>query len=193
VCLRIGMKDRNRSKLAALVGAILLAAAEALAQEQQAASGENPLEETQESKRRIIISIADRKLALVEDGRAVKIYPAAVGAEATPSPIGAFTIVTRITNPTWYGPHHQIVPPGKSNPLGTRWMGLSRKGYGIHGTNNESSVGHNVSHGCIRMRKADVEELFRMVDIGDVVEMVSEPTPEVARIFGGAELVASAK
>jgi lipoprotein-anchoring transpeptidase ErfK/SrfK len=187
------MRDRNRSKLAALVGAIVLATAEALAQEQQASSGENALDGTQESRRRIVISIADRKLALVEDGRVLKIYPAAVGADATPSPAGTFRIVTRVPNPTWYGPHHRIVPPGKSNPLGTRWIGLSRRGYGIHGTNNQSSVGHNVSHGCIRMRKVDVEELFKLVDIGDVVEMVSEPTPEVARIFGTAELVASAE
>jgi lipoprotein-anchoring transpeptidase ErfK/SrfK len=179
--------------MAALMGAVLLAAAEALAQEQQAASGENALEETQESKRRIVISIADRKLALVEDGRVVKIYPAAVGADATPSPTGAFKIITRVPNPTWYGPHHQIVQPGKSNPLGTRWMGLSHKGYGIHGTNNQSSVGHNVSHGCIRMRKADVEELFKMVQVGDEVEMVATPTAEVTRIFGTVELIASAE
>jgi lipoprotein-anchoring transpeptidase ErfK/SrfK len=181
----VGMRDWNRSKLAASIGAVLLAAAEAFAQEQ--------IEETRESKRRIVISIGDRKLALVEEGRVVRIYPAAVGADATPSPAGVFKIVTRVTNPTWYGPHHQIVAPGKSNPLGTRWMGLSRKGYGIHGTNNQSSVGHNVSHGCIRMRKADVEELFKLVEIGDVVEMVSGPTPELSRIFGAAELAASAE
>ncbi len=186
------MRDRNRNELAALVGAVLLATAEALAQD-QSLSGESALEDTQESKRRIIISIADRKLALVEDGRVVKIYPAGVGADATPSPTGNFKIVTRVPNPTWYGPHHHIVPPGRSNPLGTRWLGLSRKGYGIHGTNDQNSVGHNVSHGCIRMRKADVEELFKLVDVGDVVEMVSEPTPEVARIFGETEPIASAE
>jgi lipoprotein-anchoring transpeptidase ErfK/SrfK len=191
--LRYGMRYRNQSRLAALVGAFLMTAADALAQEQQRASGENAIEETQESKRRIVISIADRKLALVEGCRVVKISPAAVGADATPSPAGAFKIVTRIPNPTWYGPHHHIVPPGKSNPLGTRWIGLSRKGYGIHGTNDQNSVGHNVSHGCIRMRKADVEELFSRVDVGDVVEMVAAPTAEVERIFGAAEPIASAE
>jgi lipoprotein-anchoring transpeptidase ErfK/SrfK len=51
-------------------------------------------------------------------------------------------------------------------------MGLSYKGYGIHGTNNQGSIGHNVSHGCIRMRKADVEQLFEIVKVGDVVEIV---------------------
>src|SRR5262252_103462 len=140
-------------------------------------------EETEESKRRIVISISDRKLAVVQAGRVVKIYPTAVGADATPSPTGVFTIATRVSHPTWYGPHRQIVPPGKSNPLGTRWMGLSRRGYGIHGTNNQSSIGHNVSHGCIRMRKADVEELFAMVKVGDVVEMVARPAEATAWIF----------
>jgi lipoprotein-anchoring transpeptidase ErfK/SrfK len=72
-------------------------------------------------------------------------------------------------------------------------MGLNNKGYGIHGTNNQGSVGHNVSHGCIRMRKADVEQLFEIVKVGDVVEMVAQPAPEMAWIFGTTETVASAE
>src|SRR5215472_5671297 len=132
------MRLENQNRLAAMAAAILFATAEALAQDQQAASSESALEEGQESKRHIIISIADRKLALIEDGRLVKVYPTAVGADATPSPTGIFKIVIRVSNPTWYAPHHNIVPPGKANPLGTRWMGLSRKGYGIHGTNNQA-------------------------------------------------------
>jgi lipoprotein-anchoring transpeptidase ErfK/SrfK len=151
------MRNRNQTKLAAILATLFLSAEDALA----------------ESKRRIVINIADRELALLEDDAVLKVYPVAVGAEATPSPAGTFKIVTRITNPTWYAPHHKVVPPGKSNPLGTRWMGLSYKGYGIHGTNDQSSIGHNVSHGCIRMRKADVEELFQLVNIGDEVEMVA--------------------
>ncbi len=178
------MRQRNSAKLAVLVGAVLCATAEALAFEQQNAAGEKAPGEEQESRRRIVISIADRKLALIEDSGVVKIYPIAVGAEDTPSPTGNFKIISRVRNPTWYGPHHQIVPPGKANPLGTRWMGLSRKGYGIHGTNAPLSIGHNVSHGCIRMRKADVEELFKLVEIGDEVAMISRADTETAWIFG---------
>src|SRR6476646_9147529 len=165
------MRNYNQAKLAAMMATLFLAAAEALAQDQQSPVSE----ECEESKRRIIISISDRKLAVVEAGRVVKIYPAAVGADATPSPTGAFKIANRVPNPTWYGPNHNVVPPGKANPLGTRWMGLTRRGYGIHGTNNPRSIGQNASHGCIRMRKADVEELFELVKVGDVVEMVVEP------------------
>ncbi len=176
------MRKQDQSKLAALLAAALLAAAEALAQDQSLTSSED----CEESRRRIILSITDRKLALVEDGRVVKMYPTAVGAARTPSPTGVFKIVSRVPNPTWYSPDHKIVPPGKANPLGTRWMGLSRRGYGIHGTNNQNSIGHNVSHGCIRMRKADVEELFQLVQVGDVVEMVAAPTEQMAWIFGPA-------
>lgn len=178
------IRDRifhKQTKLAALASLLMLAAAEALAQEQ----------ETQEPVRRILISIPDRKLAYLENGEIVKIYPVAVGADSTPSPTGVFKIANRLVNPTWFGPK-QIVAPGKANPLGTRWMGLSRAGFGIHGTNNQKSVGHNVSHGCIRMRKADVEELFSVMKVGDEVEMAGERTSELARIFGEEEQAAVA-
>jgi lipoprotein-anchoring transpeptidase ErfK/SrfK len=119
--------------------------------------------------RRIVVSIPDRKLALIENDRVVKVYPIAVGKAETPSPTGSFRVVSRVIDPTWYT-KGKIVPPGPANPLGNRWIGLSERGYGIHGTNVQSSVGHAASHGCIRMRKADVEELFKRVEIGDPVE-----------------------
>jgi lipoprotein-anchoring transpeptidase ErfK/SrfK len=108
-----------------------------------------------------------------------------VGAPKSPSPVGSFKIVQRLAEPTWYS-KGKIVPPGKACPIGTRWLGLSVKGYGIHGTNNPSSIGHNASHGCIRMRNRDVEELFGMVSVGDDVELVAERTAETQQIFGGA-------
>ena len=88
----------------------------------------------------------------------------------------------RIPDPTWYG-KGRIVPPGKSNPLGPRWLGLSKKGYGIHGTNNPASIGRGASHGCIRLRNSDIEELFEMVSVGDQVELDAERTSETDRIF----------
>jgi lipoprotein-anchoring transpeptidase ErfK/SrfK len=136
----------------------------------------------QDTSRRLVISIQDRKLALIEDGRAVRIYSVAVGKPSTPSPAGSFSIVTRIPNPTWYT-RGQVVAPGPANPLGTRWIGLSQKGYGIHGTNNQSSVGQAASHGCIRMRKADIEELFKLVKVGDTVELLDELPPDIAAFF----------
>jgi lipoprotein-anchoring transpeptidase ErfK/SrfK len=157
------------------LAAVVMAAGRAMAQEH---------EETQQETvvRRIVVSIPDRKLALIEDGEVVKIYATAVGADKTPSPTGTFTVITRIPNPTWYHVG-KVVPPGKNNPVGTRWIGISEKGYGIHGTNSPASIGHNVSHGCIRMRNRDIEQLFELVRVGDVVELHGEVDEEVARIF----------
>src|SRR2546427_828815 len=87
-------------------------------------------------------------------------FSTSVCPEALPRLTGASKTANRSPHPRWYGTNHHVVPPGKANPLGTRWMGLNHRGYGIHGTNNQHSIGQNVSPGCIRMRKADVEELF---------------------------------
>ncbi|HTR36186.1 MAG TPA: L,D-transpeptidase [Bryobacteraceae bacterium] len=133
--------------------------------------------------RKLVISIPDRKIALIEDGRVVKIFPVAVGKANTPSPHGTFHIASRVVNPTWYQPG-KVVGPGAANPLGTRWMGLGYKGYGIHGTNRPSSIGHAASHGCIRMRIADVEALFALVQVGDEVDLLNEVPPDLASVFG---------
>ena len=165
-------------KLAAVTSVLLIAAAEAMAQDKSRAT------------RRIVVSIPDRKLAILEGGRVLRVFPTAVGAPASPSPAGSYKIVERVADPTWYG-KGKIVAPGKNNPVGTRWIGLSIKGYGIHGTNQPASIGHNASHGCIRMRNRDVEQLFEMVEVGDAVELVGERTTEVAQIFGTEDVAAS--
>src|SRR6185436_14039449 len=116
--------------------------------------------------RRIVVSIPDRKLALIENDEVVVIYPVAVGAPVSPSPVGTFTIVNRVSNPTYYKPG-KVVGPGAANPVGTRWIGLSEKGYGIHGTDRPGSIGFAKSHGCIRLRNQDVEQLFERVRTGD--------------------------
>ena len=66
-------------------------------------------------------------------------------------------------------------------------MGLSRKGFGIHGTNEPQSIGRHASHGCIRMRNRDAEELFELVRTGDTVELVGTRTTELAQIFGSPQ------
>ena len=158
-------------KMAALTGVLLMAAAEAMAQDRATSPS-----------RRIVVSIPDRKLAVIEDSK-IRIFDIAVGAPKSPSPTGSFHIINSMTDPTWYT-KGKIVAPGKNNPLGTRWLGLSQKGYGIHGTNRPDSIGHNASHGCIRMRNHEVEELFKMVAVGDPVELVGERNDETIRLFG---------
>ena len=134
-------------------------------------------------KRVIVVSLEDRKLALMEDGQVKKVYTVAVGKPSTPSPVGTFTIERRVVNPTY---HHngKTVLPGPGNPVGTRWMGLSKHGYGIHGTNEPKSIGKAASHGCIRMAKADLEEFYALVAVGDTVELVGERNEETAQLFG---------
>jgi hypothetical protein len=134
-------------------------------------------------KRVIVVSLEDRKLALVEDGNVKKIYSVAVGKPSTPSPVGTFTIKRRVMNPT-YSHDGRMVPPGPNNPVGDRWMGLSISGYGIHGTNVPSSIGKAASHGCIRMGKVEVEELFSLVEVGDTVELIGARNVETAQLFG---------
>jgi lipoprotein-anchoring transpeptidase ErfK/SrfK len=156
-----------------------------------AAAVEALADQAVQTKRRIVVDIPNCKVAVLEDGRVLKVYRAATGAAATPTPAGTYEIVQRIPHPTWYA-KKRVVPPGKANPLGTRWMGLSRKGYGIHGTNNPRSIGRRASHGCVRLCNADAEELFEMVAVGDVVELHDQPDPELDRIFGTVELASAA-
>jgi lipoprotein-anchoring transpeptidase ErfK/SrfK len=154
---------------------------------------------SQRIKRVVLISIPDRKLAVIErdiEGeKVIARFPVAVGAAASPSPTGKFQIVSRVSNPTYYRPG-TVIPTGKDNPVGTRWLGISQKGYGIHGTNAPKSVGRASSHGCIRLRNRDMERLFAMLRVGDAVEIRGERDEQVAQIFGnGAEetTVASAE
>jgi lipoprotein-anchoring transpeptidase ErfK/SrfK len=170
---------------------LLLALVQAHAQDRPSSKASSASEPQARPERKIIISIPDRKLALIEDGKVVKVYPVAVGAPATPSPSGEFRVRERITNPTFYAPGN-VIGPGKSNPLGTRWIGLGQRGYGIHGTNEPRSIGKRASRGCIRMNQADVEELFELVRAGDLVELHAERTTEFAMIFGDAPSVPAA-
>jgi len=160
-----------------------IAAAAALTNARPVVAAESARSPEIPATRRVVVSIPDRKLALLENDQVVGIYPVAVGSPVSPSPIGTFSIVNRVSNPTYYKPG-KIVGPGRANPVGTRWIGLSAKGYGIHGTDAPASIGFARSHGCIRLRNQDVEQLFARVRTGDVVELHGERTPELAQLFG---------
>lgn len=106
----------------------------------------------------ITVNVSSRQLTLFRDGSPVKSYPVGVGKMLTPTPVGTYHIVNKVPNP--------------GGPFGVMWMGLSRPHYGIHGTNNPASIGHYVSHGCIRMYNSDVLELARWVPIGTPVRII---------------------
>jgi lipoprotein-anchoring transpeptidase ErfK/SrfK len=134
--------------------------------------------------RLVLVSIPDRKLAVVEQGKIVRTFAVAVGAVNSPSPAAEFRIVARLKDPTYYHPG-VVIPPGPDNPIGPRWIGLDKKGFGIHGTNEPRSIGRAASHGCIRLRNREIEEFFRMVSVGDVVKIRAERDEEIAQVFGG--------
>lgn len=101
---------------------------------------------------RIIVDLSDRTLYLLQDDTVVNGYPVGIGRMVTQTPTGAYAIINKQAHP--------------GGPFGAFWMGLSRPHYGIHGTNDPSSIGHLVSHGCIRMYNEDVIALSRIVPIG---------------------------
>jgi lipoprotein-anchoring transpeptidase ErfK/SrfK len=120
----------------------------------------------------IIVDLGDLHVYLYRDGKLVRSYPIAAGQPAYPTPTGNFVVVNMQVDPTWVPPDSdwakgaEPIPPGPDNPLGTRWIGTSSPGVGIHGTPDDSSIGSYASHGCIRMHIPDVEDLYARVVVG---------------------------
>ena len=127
----------------------------------------------------IVIRRKSNKLFLYNGMHYRRLFLVATGQHQYPTPLGRFSIVVKWKNPWWYPPDspwaagQDPVPPGPGNPLGTRWMGLSSPGVGIHGTPSDGSIGYSVSHGCIRMHIPQAEWLFNHVEIGTTVFIVA--------------------
>ena len=127
----------------------------------------------------IVIRRESKALYLYDGSRLVQTFGVATGQSQYPTPLGLFSVVDKQLNPWWRPPDSdwakglEPIPPGPGNPLGTRWMGLSAPGVGIHGTPDAASIGYSASHGCIRMRIPDAEWLFGQVAWGTPVYIVS--------------------
>lgn len=80
-----------------------------------------------------------------------------------------------------YERERELIPPGPDNPLGEYWIGLSLPHIGIHSTNQPRTVGHPISHGCMRMYPEDAENFFNTVDIGVPGEIIYEPVKIATR------------
>jgi len=123
----------------------------------------------------VVVTRRNFKLRLYRGTTRIRTYPVAVGQPAYPTPTGNFRVVEKQMNPSWFPPSSPWaaglgpIPPGASNPLGTRWIGTSAPGIGMHGTPNPSSIGSAASHGCIRMYISDVENLYPRVQVGTPV------------------------
>ena len=124
----------------------------------------------------IVITRSTNTLRFYSGPSLVRTFSVATGQTIYPTPAGLWQIMDMQRNPWWYPPVQDAwarglkpVPPGPSNPLGTRWMGLNAPGVGIHGTDAPTSIGYSVSHGCIRMQVPDAEWLFEHVHVGTPV------------------------
>jgi lipoprotein-anchoring transpeptidase ErfK/SrfK len=124
----------------------------------------------------ITIDRAAFTLRLYQHLKLTKTYPIAVGQQGLETPAGLYHIQDKQVNPSWHVPNSawagslagQVIPPGPNDPLIARWMGIFN-GAGIHGTNETWSIGHAVSHGCVRMFVSDVIDLYDRVDVGTPV------------------------
>jgi lipoprotein-anchoring transpeptidase ErfK/SrfK len=115
------------------------------------------------------------RLIILLDGNYIKEYPVALGAPQSPTPEVKFVVDRKSVNPDWTSPDGVYKFGDPKNILGTRWIGFQDTpelhSYGIHGTSDPETVGKDVSNGCVRMRNADVEEIFGMLMAGDTVEI----------------------
>lgn len=131
-----------------------------------------PLEALQEEGVYIEINKRSNSLIVYVNGRAYYYFPVATGRRKELTPIGEFQIVTKIVKPFYV--RKQIAGGHPTNPLGSRWLGLSVPGtggytYGIHGTNRPYSIGSHASSGCVRMHNRDIEWLYRHIPLGTKV------------------------
>lgn len=127
---------------------------------------------------RIYVDLSRFSLVLDRPGEPLRRWSVACGMKEFPTPTGRFVVVEKVESPTWLPPKSdwakdaKPVEPGPDNPLGTRWIGFDWGGVGIHGTNVPQSVGYAVSHGCLRMDTAEVEELYTLIDVGTPVTVL---------------------
>ncbi len=128
----------------------------------------------------IFVKLRQRKLYLYNGDQLEKEYGVAIGMPGYPTPKGWYKIINKRRNPGWSNPGSAwaktmppSIPPGPSNPLGTRALDLDSPGIRIHGTNKNYSIGTAASHGCMRMHRWDIEDLFERVPVGTRVIILS--------------------
>lgn len=119
---------------------------------------------------KLVVDLSDRQVSLYQNAAITASYPIAVGQAGWETPTGNFSVIHLQADPVWQHPFTgEVFPPGADNPLGSRWIGFWTDGQhqiGFHGTDQEDLIGQAVSHGCIRMREADIQALYSQVSLG---------------------------
>jgi lipoprotein-anchoring transpeptidase ErfK/SrfK len=134
------------------------------------------------AQRIIKVDVKDRMLDLVDANRVIASFPITPGSKSLPAPIGTWKVVKVTTMPIFRWDEAMLkhgrrsgnfytIPPGPRNPVGIVWIGLNKKGIGIHGTDSPDTIGHSASHGCIRLANWDAARLVNQVTVGMTVEI----------------------
>jgi lipoprotein-anchoring transpeptidase ErfK/SrfK len=121
--------------------------------------------------------------AFANDGQMLAVFPASIGSAEKPAPSGRYKVTSVSRNPTYrYNPEYRFkgvasrkpftIKPGPNNPVGSVWINLSLKGYGIHGTPDPDKVGKTESHGCIRLTNWDAGRLASMIEKESTVDFL---------------------
>jgi lipoprotein-anchoring transpeptidase ErfK/SrfK len=127
----------------------------------------------------LVVDLSDRRVYVYHTDQVIASYPTGIGKKGWETPLGSFKVMHKQLHPAWRHPiTGKVFPAGPDSPLGDRWIGFmsvsADKGeIGFHGTPDETLVGGSVSHGCLRMRNADVRMLFKQVNMGTPVEVRS--------------------
>lgn len=117
----------------------------------------------------IVADKSENILTVTYNGEYFKTYRIGTG-KHDKTPTGDTKVTDRIVHPTWWQPDGKAIPYGSpDNLLGTHWLALDIRGYGIHGTWEPETIGKHESEGCIRMHNRDIEELYTIIPIGTPV------------------------
>jgi hypothetical protein len=123
--------------------------------------------------RRLVLKLRERKVSVHEGDKVLASYRVAIGKRGWETPTGSFKVIQKVRNPAWKNPWSgQVGDPGPRSALGERWIGFwtdGKNSIGFHGTPGENLLGQAVSHGCVRMRNADIKTMFDMVEVGTPV------------------------
>ena len=135
-------------------------------------------------RRGLVINIPEMRLYDFTRSGEPAVLAIAIGDALDPSLMGEFRVGAKRTDPCWTVPKSilgerpelpAVVPPGPDNPLGTRWMTIGTTSYGVHGTNNEWSIGREATHGCIRLYNDVVESLYERTPSGTRLRLQYQP------------------
>ncbi len=151
---------------------------------------EESVQEPQVTVDEIYVELENFQLYAFSDGEFVESFPISTGYDTAPTPTGEFEIINKLEHP-WYTPSDEpaVAPGDEDNPIGTRWMGINKPSYGLHGTTEPDKIQEPASDGCIRLLNEHVETLYEMANIGtqviiqdsferETITRLAEHTPE---------------